>query len=76
MRLLAKDPADRPESAEVVVKEIRTIERELLAERQKAELSAAAPPTGVVAVANEAPGEIMRGNEPDTTGVDASNSPA
>ena len=30
-----------PVSAEVVVKEIRTIERELLAERQKAELSAA-----------------------------------
>ncbi|HEX3451031.1 MAG TPA: serine/threonine-protein kinase, partial [Isosphaeraceae bacterium] len=42
-RLLAKDPADRPESAEVVVKEIRTIERALFAERQKAERLAATP---------------------------------
>jgi serine/threonine protein kinase/regulation of enolase protein 1 (concanavalin A-like superfamily) len=42
-RLLAKDPADRPESAEIVVKEIRTIERALFAERQKAERSAATP---------------------------------
>ena len=48
LRLLAKDPADRPESAEVVVKEIRTIERALLAERQKVELSAAMPFSAVV----------------------------
>ena len=38
MQLLAKNPADRPASAEVVVQAIRSIERELLAERQKAEL--------------------------------------
>ena len=43
---LHKNPEARPVSAEVVVKEIRTIERELLAERQKAELSAAAPLIG------------------------------
>jgi serine/threonine protein kinase len=43
MGLLAKDPADRPASAEVVVQEIKSIERELLAERQKAELSPAVP---------------------------------
>ncbi len=45
MRLLAKDPANRPESAEVV-KEIRAIERELHAARQKAELSTTGPFTG------------------------------
>jgi len=43
MRLLAKNPADRPPTAEVVVEAIKTIERELLAERQKAELSSATP---------------------------------
>ena len=47
LRLLAKDPSDRPESAEVVIKGIRTIERALLAERQKAELSPAAPISAV-----------------------------
>ena len=47
-RLLAKDPADRPESAEVVVKEIRAIERYLLAKRQDAQPSAAMAPTSVV----------------------------
>ncbi len=44
MRLLAKKPADRPPTAEVVVEAIKSIERELLAERQKAELSSATPP--------------------------------
>ena len=44
MRLLAKNPADRPPTAEVVVEAIKSIERELLAERQKAELSSATPP--------------------------------
>ena len=57
MRLLAKDPADRPVSAEVVVKEIRSIERELLAGRQKAELSAATPLADVVASTRPAPAE-------------------
>jgi serine/threonine protein kinase/regulation of enolase protein 1 (concanavalin A-like superfamily) len=54
MRLLAKAPADRPQSAEVVVKEIRAIERELHAGRQKAELSAATPLTSVVGPTNQA----------------------
>ena len=39
MRLLAKDPTARPASARAVVDAIRAIERELLAERQKAEFS-------------------------------------
>ena len=43
MQLLAKNPADRPASAEVVVQAIRSIERELLAERQMAELGLATP---------------------------------
>jgi serine/threonine protein kinase/regulation of enolase protein 1 (concanavalin A-like superfamily) len=48
MQLLAKDPAERPASAEVVVQTIKSIERELLAERQKAELSLATPLPAVV----------------------------
>ena len=44
MRLLAKNPADRPTTAEVVVETIKSVERELLAERQKAELSSATSP--------------------------------
>ena len=58
MRLLAKDPSHRLESAEVVVKQIRAIERDLLAQRQKAQLSAAAPPTGAVETSDEAPREL------------------
>ncbi|MGC1720093.1 MAG: protein kinase [Isosphaeraceae bacterium] len=48
MRLLAKDPVDRPASAPEVVEAIRAIERELLAERQKAELSEVTPRPGDV----------------------------
>ena len=44
MQLLAKRPSDRPASARVVVEAIRSIERELQANRQRAELSSAAPP--------------------------------
>jgi len=44
MQLLAKEPANRPASAEVVVKAIKGIERALLAERQQAELSTTTPP--------------------------------
>jgi regulation of enolase protein 1 (concanavalin A-like superfamily) len=43
MRLLAKKPEGRPESAEVVVQEIRTIEREWRAEQQEAERFAGLP---------------------------------
>ena len=48
MQLLAKTPADRPVSAEVVVQAIKSIERELQAERQKAELSSTTPLPTVV----------------------------
>ena len=50
MGLLAKEPENRPESAEVVVKEIRTIERELRALQQEAERSAA---TALLPVSSE-----------------------
>ena len=43
MRLLAKQPADRPPSAQAVVEAIKGIERALLTERQRAELSVATP---------------------------------
>jgi hypothetical protein len=43
LRLLAKDPADRPASAQAVVEAIKAIERQLMAERQKSELSEATP---------------------------------
>ena len=44
MRLLHKMPEARPVSAEVVVKELRSIERELLAERQNAEIESGRAP--------------------------------
>jgi serine/threonine protein kinase/regulation of enolase protein 1 (concanavalin A-like superfamily) len=47
MRLLAKQPEDRPQSAEVVVKEIRTIERALRAAQHQYELDAGAPPSQI-----------------------------
>jgi regulation of enolase protein 1 (concanavalin A-like superfamily) len=43
MRLLAKDPADRPPSAAAVVEAMRSIERELLGERQRIELGVTGP---------------------------------
>jgi serine/threonine protein kinase len=43
MGLLAKRPSDRPPSAQAVVETIKRIERELLIERQKAELSVTTP---------------------------------
>ncbi len=58
MQLLAKNPQDRPASAEVVVQEIRRIERELLAERQKAELGLATPLPVVVDSTKPAPAGI------------------
>ena len=48
LRLLHKTPEARPVSAEAVVKELKSIERELLAERQNAERQAAEPLTDVV----------------------------
>ena len=55
-----------------MVKELRTIERELLADRQKAELAAAAPPDGRRGGRQRSAGREHGGNEPGTTGVDAS----
>jgi hypothetical protein len=43
LRLLAKEPADRPPSAEAVVEAIRSLERALVAERHRAELPASTP---------------------------------
>jgi serine/threonine protein kinase/regulation of enolase protein 1 (concanavalin A-like superfamily) len=43
MRLLAKQPADRPASAQAVVDAIKSIERELLAERQRIALTVTTP---------------------------------
>jgi len=64
MRLLAKDPAHRPKSAEVVVKEIQNIERELLAERQRAELSAATPLPAFVESTKQAPAKAAEEPSP------------
>ena len=46
-RLLAKDPLARPPSAAAVVDAIKSIERGLLAERQRNELTATTPPPDV-----------------------------
>ena len=53
-RLLAKDPADRPGAAEVLVKQIRAIERDLLAKRKVPQLSATMAPNGDVGTSNQA----------------------
>ena len=58
MQLLAKDPADRPASAELVVHTLKGIERELLAERQKAELSLTTPLPAVGDSTKPAPADI------------------
>ncbi|MFI5458735.1 MAG: protein kinase [Isosphaerales bacterium] len=58
MQLLSKEPANRPASAEVVVKAIKGIERALLAERQQAELSTATPRPAVVGLGKPAPAGI------------------
>ena len=71
MRLLAKDPADRPESAEVVCKEIRTIEQELHAKRHKSELRATADVTDAARPSNEAPREFAA----QTTSTQAAPAP-
>ena len=72
MRLLAKDPADRPESAEVVVKEIRTIERELACRAAKGGTRRRPRRlTVVVGSTRRSSGRDRRGNEPDPTGADA-----
>jgi serine/threonine protein kinase/regulation of enolase protein 1 (concanavalin A-like superfamily) len=57
MRLLVKDPADRPESAEVVVKALRSIERALYDGRRKAELTASTSLPAVVGPTTQAPAE-------------------
>jgi serine/threonine protein kinase/regulation of enolase protein 1 (concanavalin A-like superfamily) len=59
MRLLHKMPEARPVSADAVCRELRNIEREVLAERKAGEFSAPMPPTDILAVAGVAPGESM-----------------
>jgi serine/threonine protein kinase/regulation of enolase protein 1 (concanavalin A-like superfamily) len=64
MRLLAKQPADRPPSAQAVVEAIKGIERELLTERQRAELSMATPLPAAADSTRQAPVGIA--GEPGT----------
>ena len=75
MRLLHKMPEARPVSAEVVLKELRSIERELLAERQNAESSEAASQMDVAGLESRVCGRSRCGDEPASTGVEASSSP-
>ena len=70
MRLLHKMPEARPVSAEVVVKELRNIERELLAQRQNAESSEAASQMDVAGPGSRSAREARCGDEPDSTGVE------
>ncbi len=64
MRLLHKMPEARPVSAEVVVKELRNIERELLAARQNAEMRPAVPPIDVVGQRGRSPREFVADTSP------------
>jgi hypothetical protein len=64
MRLLAKNPADRPPSAADVVEAIRSIERELLAERQRIEVGMSTPLPPIAAAMKPAPAALA--GEPDT----------
>ncbi len=64
MRLLHKMPEARPVSAEVVVNELRSIERELLAARQNAEMRPAVPPMDVVGQRGRSPREFVAETSP------------
>ncbi len=64
MRLLHKMPEARPVSAEVVVQELRSIERALLAARQNAEMRPAVPPMDVVGQRGRSPGEFVAETSP------------
>ncbi len=64
MRLLSKRPSDRPASAQAVFEAIETIERDLQAERQRAELPSATPVPAVAVPAKRTP-EAVTG-EPGT----------
>ncbi len=59
MRLLHKMPEARPVSAEVVLKELWSIERELLAERQNAESSEAASRMDVAGLKSQSACEVV-----------------
>ncbi|MGO9917129.1 MAG: protein kinase domain-containing protein [Isosphaeraceae bacterium] len=59
MRLLHKMPEARPVSAEVVLNELRSIERELLAERQNAESSAAASQMDAAGLKSQSAREVV-----------------
>ena len=64
LRLLHKMPEARPVSAEVVVNELKSIERELLAARQNAERGAAEPLTEGVRQGIRSPGEVVNSTNP------------
>jgi serine/threonine protein kinase/regulation of enolase protein 1 (concanavalin A-like superfamily) len=64
MRLLHKMPEARPVSAEVVLKELRSIERELLAERQNAESSEAASQVDVAGLKSQSASEVVEETNP------------
>jgi regulation of enolase protein 1 (concanavalin A-like superfamily) len=64
MRLLHKMPEARPVSAEVVVNELRSIERELLAARQNAGMRPAVPPMDAVGPGGRSPREFVGETSP------------
>jgi serine/threonine protein kinase len=60
MRLMAKDVTDRPESAEMVVQSIRSIERALASERQYDGFPAAAPSQAAMGSRSQAATGVVR----------------
>jgi hypothetical protein len=64
MRLLAKDPADRPASAQSVVQAIKDIERALLTERRQAKLAPTASLPAVMGSTRLAPAGLAAEPQP------------
>ena len=64
MRLLHKMPEARPVSAEVVLDELRSIEREQLAERQNVESSEAASQMDVAGLESQSAREVVEETSP------------
>jgi serine/threonine protein kinase/regulation of enolase protein 1 (concanavalin A-like superfamily) len=64
MRLLAKDPADRPASAQAVVHAIKDIERALLTERRQAKLAPTTSLPAVVSSTRQAPADLAPEPQP------------
>ena len=76
MRLLAKDPANRPISAQSVVNTIKAIERDLKVERQQAELLEATPPPVVTAAVEPLEISIAQGLDEPCTPAPTSRRPS